>query len=84
MAIDTLNIIWQHQNANHFVKGSGSNREIATSLFLGAYCIMQIVQGGKVLRLHDLIGIHGTTFMIVQQLETPYNKRKNSLENLCH
>ena len=36
---------------------------------------MQIVRGGKVLRLHDLV-IHRKTFMIVQQFETPYNKKE--------
>ena len=76
MAVDILNITWQHQNANHFVKGSGRYREIATLLFLGAYCIMQIVRGGTVLRLHDLLGIHGTTFAIVQQFQIPYKKEK--------
>ena len=44
---------------------------------------MQIVCGGKVLRLADLSVIRGKTFAIVQQFETPYNKKdKNSLENL--
>ena len=44
---------------------------------------MQIVRGGKVSRLHDLLVIHGKTFVIVQQFETPCNnKAKNSLENL--
>ena len=33
---------------------------------------MQIVHGGKVSRLHDLV-ICGKTFTIVQQFETPYN-----------
>ena len=43
---------------------------------------MQIVRGGKVLRLHDLSVIHGKTFAIVQQFDTPYNKKeKNSPEN---
>ena len=47
------------------------------------YRIMQIVRSGKVLRLHDLLVIHGKTFAIVQQFKTPYNKKeKNSLENL--
>ena len=36
---------------------------------------MQIVRGGKVLRLHDLV-IRGKTFAIVQQFETPYIKKK--------
>ena len=45
---------------------------------------MQIVHGAKDLRFHDLLVIYGKTFMIVQQFETPYNKKeKNSLENLC-
>ena len=43
---------------------------------------MQIVRGGKVLWLHDLV-IHGKTLAIVQQFETPYKKKeKSSLENL--
>ena len=37
---------------------------------------MQIVHGGKVSRLHDLLVIHGKTFAIVQQFETPYNRKK--------
>ena len=41
------------------------------------YRIMQIVCGGKVSsQLHDLV-IRGKTFTIVQQFETPYNKKKN-------
>ena len=45
---------------------------------------MQIVCGGKVSRLHDLLVIRGKTFAIVQQFETPYNKKEKSLlENLC-
>ena len=45
---------------------------------------MQIVRGGKVSWLHDLSVIRGKTFAIVQQFETPYNKKdKNLLENLC-
>ena len=36
---------------------------------------MQIVRGGKVLRLHDLFVIRGKTFAIVQ-FETPYNKKE--------
>ena len=48
------------------------------------YRIMQIVHSGKVSRLHDLLVICRKTFAIVQQFETPYNKKeKNSLENLC-
>ena len=44
---------------------------------------MQIVRGGKVSWLHDLLVIHGKIFAIVQQFETPYNKKeKNLLENL--
>ena len=44
---------------------------------------MQIVRGGKVSRLHDLIVFRGKTFAIVQQFETPCNRKaKNSLENL--
>ena len=38
---------------------------------------MQIVHGGKVSRLHDLLVIHGKTIVIVQQFETPYNRKKN-------
>ena len=37
---------------------------------------MQIVRGGKVLQLHDLFVIHGKTFAIVQQFETPNNKKE--------
>ena len=37
---------------------------------------MQIIRGGKVLRLHDLV-IRGKTFAIVQQFETPCNKKQN-------
>ena len=40
---------------------------------------MQIVRGGKVSRLHDLV-IRGKTFAIVQQFETPYKKRKKFAE----
>ena len=44
---------------------------------------MQIICGGKVSWLHDLLVIRGKTFAIVQQFETPYNKKeKNLLENL--
>ena len=47
------------------------------------YHIMQIVRGGKVSRLADLSVIRVKTFAIVQQFETPYNKKdKNLLENL--
>ena len=45
---------------------------------------MQIVRGGKVLRLHDILVIHRKTLAIVQQFETSYNKKKNLLENLCN
>ena len=38
------------------------------------YRIMQIVHGGKVSRLHDLLVIRGKIFAIVQQFKTPYNK----------
>ena len=37
---------------------------------------MQIVCSGKVSRLHDLLVIHGKTFAIAQQFETPYNKKE--------
>ena len=37
---------------------------------------MQIVRGGKVSRLADFSVIRGKTFVIVQQFETPYNKRQ--------
>ena len=37
---------------------------------------MQIVRGGKVLWLHDLLVIRGNTFAIVQQFKTPYNKKE--------
>ena len=44
---------------------------------------MQIVRGGKVSRLAELCVIRVKTFAIVQQFETPYNKKdKNLLENL--
>ena len=48
------------------------------------YCIMQMVRGGKVSsRLHDLV-IRGKTSAIVQQFETPYNKKeKYSLESFA-
>ena len=47
------------------------------------YRIMQIVHGGKVLRLANLSVIRGKTFVIVQQFKTPYSKKdKNLLENL--
>ena len=51
---------------------------------LDEYRIMQIVRGGKVSQLQDLLVIRGKTFAIVQQFETPYNKKeKNSVEDLC-
>ena len=37
---------------------------------------MQIVRGGKLSRLHDLVVIRGKAFAIVQQFETPYHKKK--------
>ena len=37
---------------------------------------MQIVHGGKVSRLYDLLVIRGKAFAIVQQSETPYNRKK--------
>ena len=54
--------------------------EISTSqtyqlYFPYTYHIMQIVCGGRVSRLHDLV-ISGKTFAIVQQFETPYNRQK--------
>ena len=39
---------------------------------------MQIVCGGKVSRLHDFLVIRGKTFAIVQQFETPYNKKEKN------
>ena len=36
---------------------------------------MQIVRSGKVLWLYDLV-IRGKTFVIVQQFETPFNRKK--------
>ena len=48
------------------------------------YRIMQIVHGGKVSQLHDLLIIRRKTFAIVQQFEAPCNKSKNLLENLCN
>ena len=37
---------------------------------------MQIVRGGKVSWLHDFLVIRGKTSTIVQQFETPYNKKE--------
>ena len=37
---------------------------------------MQIVCGGNDLRFHDLLVIHRKTFAIIQQFETPYNKKE--------
>ena len=37
---------------------------------------MQIVCSGKVLWLHDLLVIRWKTFAIVQQFETPCNKKE--------
>ena len=36
---------------------------------------MQIVRGGKISQLHDLV-IHRKTFAIVQHFKTPYNKKE--------
>ena len=36
---------------------------------------MQIVRGGKVSRLHDLV-IRGKIFAIVQQFKTPYSRKE--------
>ena len=56
---------------------------MSTLLNIVCYRIMQIVRGGKASRLHDLLVIRGKTFAIVQQFETPYNRKaKNLLENL--
>ena len=38
---------------------------------------MQIVRGGKDLWFHDLV-IRRKTFAIVQQFETPYNKKEKN------
>ena len=40
---------------------------------------MQIIHGGKVSRLHDILVIRWKTFVIVQQFETPFNKK----EKIC-
>ena len=40
---------------------------------------MQIVRSGKVLQLADLSVIRGKTFAIVQQFETPYNKKDKKI-----
>ena len=40
---------------------------------------MQIVRSGKVLLLHDDLVIRGKTFTIVQQFETPYNKKEKKV-----
>ena len=42
---------------------------------------MQIVRGGKVSRLHDLV-IRGKTFAIVQLFEIPCNKKEKFTGNL--
>ena len=42
------------------------------------YCIMHIVRSGNISQLHDLLVIHGKTFAIVQQFETPYNKKEKN------
>ena len=49
--------------------------------FVSIYRIMQIVRGGKVSRLHNVLVIRGKTFAIVQQFETLTIERKNLLEN---
>ena len=49
---------------------------VTSSLTWILYRIMQIVRGGKLSRLHDLIVIRGKTFAIVKQFETPYNRKK--------
>ena len=43
------------------------------------YCIMQMIRGEKVSRLHGLLVIRSKTFVIVQQFEAPYNKK----EKIC-
>ena len=40
---------------------------------------MQIVCGGKVSRLHDLFAFRGKTFTIVQQFETPCNRKAKKI-----
>ena len=40
------------------------------------YRIMQIVRCGKVSQFHGLFIIRGKTLAIVQQFETPYNKKE--------
>ena len=42
------------------------------------YRIMQIIRGGKVSWLHDLLVIRRKTFAIVQQFETPCNKKEKN------
>ena len=37
---------------------------------------MQIVHGGKISQLHDLLVIRRKTFTIVEQFETPYKKKE--------
>ena len=49
---------------------------VVLNVFELIYHIMQIVRGGKVSRLHDLLIIRGKTLAIVQQFETPYNKKE--------
>ena len=39
---------------------------------------MQIVRGGQFSQLHDLLVICGKTFAIVQQFETPCNKKEKN------
>ena len=50
----------------------------ATAALYNYYRIMQIIRGGKVSQLHDFV-IRGKTFTIVQQFETPCNKK----EKIC-
>ena len=47
-----------------------------THIYAHTYRIMQIVRGRKLSRLHDLFVIRRKTFAIVQQFETPYNRKK--------
>ena len=48
------------------------------NLYIGVaeYRIMQIVRGGKISRLHDVLVIRGKTFAIVQQFEIPCDKKE--------
>ena len=51
---------------------------VRNALCMVIYRIMQIVRGGKGSRLHDLLVIRGKTFAIIQQFETPYNKKEKN------